>query len=50
MFLSHVKVLTLVRLGSNKLQLRLKIPSNETLMHAVMRHVCQEFCPPANMP
>lgn len=42
-FVSHVKVLTSVRLGSNKPHIRLKIPSNETYVHAVLVDVAQEL-------
>lgn len=42
-FVSHVKVLTSVRLGNNKPHIKLKIPSNETYVHAVLVDVAQEL-------
>lgn len=42
-FVSHVKVLTSIRLNSNKPHIKLKIPSNETYVHAVLVDVAQEL-------
>lgn len=42
-FVSHVKVLTSVRLGSTKPNIRVKVPSNENFVHLLYVECAREF-------